>query len=489
MGGINYRIVIRTIGAIIGIVGIFLLVPLICDFIIQEGQYLTYIKSILICLAIGFPMFHYGKGNRKIAKREGYLIVAFGWLSLCYFGTLPYILAGQDIDFFSGFFESTSGFTTTGATIFSDIEALPQSLLVWRSLTQWIGGMGIIVLTVALFPILGIGGVELFTAEAPGPTNQKIHPKIKEVAKRLWLIYFSLTVIVVVLLKYVGGMCFFDSFNHGLTTMATGGFSTKNSSLAHFNSPTIEYIVMLFMFIGGVNYTILYYLLKARFKKVLANEEFRFYSIIIFLIIIFGTTYLYSTTSVGKEPAFRYFAFQVISIITTTGYITADYTSWGMPTEMFFFMLLFVGGCAGSTSGGVKIIRHLVFFKNSLLEFKRILHPRAYVRLKIDGEIIRGSVIMHILVFLIFYLIIFVLGSLIMVFLIGDMSHPFLSSIGAVATCLGNVGPAIGALGPVDDFSELNHTAKVFLSFIMIVGRLELFTILVLFTTYFWKNS
>jgi len=444
---------------------------------------------MLLCFLIGGPLTLLKTEDRQLKKREGYLIVSMGWLALCIFGALPYLLSGIDINFANAFFESSSGFTTTGATIFDNIESLPESILIWRSLSQWIGAMGIIVFTVAIFPILGIGGVELFTAETPGPSNQKLHPRIAGVAKRLWIIYLGLTVLVYLLLTFIGGMTPFDGINHAFTTMATGGYSTKDTSIAYFNNPTIEYIIMIFIFISGTNYTILYFLFKGRLKTAWASEEFRFYVKLIPLIFIAGSAALYFTSDYGLEESFRYFSFNAISIITTTGYVTADYTSWGGGFVMIFLCFIFMGACAGSTSGGIKMIRHLVFIKNGLLEFKRILHPRAYIRLKLDGQIVKGNVMTQILVFLLFYILLFISATFVMTTQTQDFSRPFITSVGAAASCLSNVGPAIGEVGPVDTFAKLNDFSKVFLSILMIIGRLEIFTILILFTPYFWKNN
>lgn len=476
-------------GIILVFVGVFNLIPILYSLYYDDGNFLSFLFSTLLCLLVGGPLTLFKTVDRQLRKREGYLIVALGWLGLCVFGALPYLFSDIDINFANAFFESSSGFTTTGATIFDDIESLPESILIWRSLSQWIGAMGIIVFTVAIFPILGIGGVELFTAETPGPSNQKLHPRIAGVAKRLWLIYAGLTVACFLLLTYLGGMTPFDAINHTFTTMATGGYSTKDASIGFYNSPIIEYIIMIFIFISGTNYTILYYLFKGRWKNAWASEEFRFYLKLIPFIFLCGSTYLYFTSDYGVEEAFRYFSFNALSIITTTGYVTADYTSWGPGFVIIFLCFIFMGACAGSTSGAIKMIRHLVFIKNGLLEFKRILHPRAIIRLKLDGQIVKGGVMMQILVFLLFYIILFVFGTIVMATQTQGLDQPFITAVGAAASCLSNVGPAIGDVGPVDTFAKLNDFSKVFLSILMIIGRLEIFTILILFTTYFWKNN
>lgn len=428
------------------------------------------------------------KYSDEIGKREGYLTVALGWVGMALVGTLPYLFSGEMLTLTDAFFESVSGLTTTGASVLNDIEAVPEGILFWRSLTQWIGGMGIIVLTVAILPLLGIGGVELFVAESPGPTSDKIHPRIRETAKRLWLIYVSLTATLTLWL-YLAGMTFYDAINHGLTTMATGGFSTKNASMAHFDDPAFQYPIILFMFLAGTNFTITYYGFKGRFNKVWGSDEFKTYCFLVLSLIIIVTISLLNVTDLPPEKAFRDAAFQVISVITTTGFVSADYTSWGAGLTMLFFFLMFVGASAGSTSGGVKIIRHLVIFKNSLMEFRRLLHPKAIIRIKVDKQIVAPRILTHILVFLLVYLMIFIAGSLIMTLILSDFEQPFLTAIGAVATSLGNVGPGIGEVGPVDNFAGIPDTGKWFLSFLMLLGRLELFTILILFLPYFWRSN
>lgn len=420
----------------------------------------------------------------RITKREGYLIVALGWCSMVVFGTLPFLMSGVIPSMTDAFFETMSGMTTTGASVLNDIESVPRGILFWRSMTQWIGGMGIIVLTVAIFPILGIGGIELFVAEAPGPTSDKIHPRIQETAKRLWLIYVSLTALLTIILS-LAGMSFYDAINHALTTMATGGFSTRNASMAAYDTPYIQYPIIFFMMLAGTNYTVLYFGIKQRWKKVFQFDEFKMYLVVLALLTVVFTLGIQLHSDKDLEPAFREGAFQVVSLVTTTGFVSADYTQYAQWFTMLAFILMFVGACAGSTSGGIKLVRHLVFLKNSFREFKRILHPRAVIYLKMNKQVVQPRVVTHILVFLLIYLISFVLGSL----LVAILGLDFTTAIGAVATSLGNVGPGIGSVGPVDNFAHLPPGVKWVLSFLMLIGRLELFTILVLFTPYFWKSN
>jgi trk system potassium uptake protein TrkH len=369
--------------------------------------------------------------------------------------------------------------------VLTDIEATPKGILYWRSLTQWIGGMGIVVLTVAIFPILGIGGIELFGAESPGPTSDKVHPRIQETAKRLWLIYVGFTLALIPIL-YLAGMGFYDALNHAFTIMATGGFSTRNDSMAAFEHlPAVQYIAILFMVLSGANYTMLYFGLKGRWRKVWKNDEFRAYLLVLGLLTLVVCAVVKSKTGQGWEHAVRDGLFQVVSIATTSGFVSADYTAWGSSMIMLFLLMMFLGGCSGSTSGSIKLVRHLVFFKNSLLEFKRLLHPRALVPLKLNGQVVPGRILTHIIIFLLLYLLLFSLGCIVA----SAMGLDFITAVGAVASSLCNVGPGIGGVGPLDNFAWLPEGLKLFLAFLMLLGRLEIFTILVLFTPYFWKAN
>jgi trk system potassium uptake protein TrkH len=485
---VNIRAVLKVLGVLLMVLGVLMLSSLPFSAYYGGEDALALSVSALVAGLVGVILWFFNRDQEKVGKREGYLIVALGWFSMGLLSMLPYLFSGVLPNFTNAFFESISGLTTTGASVINDIEAVPKGILFWRSLTQWIGGMGIIVLTVALFPLLGIGGVELFIAEAPGPTSDKIHPRIKETAKRLWFIYVGLTALLSFLL-YLCGLNFFDSINHGLTTMATGGFSTKNASIAYFDVPLIQYVLTFFMFLAGTNYTIIYFGLKGKLKKVWRSDEFKTYLLVILGLIVVITSLVYNFTDHPLEKSFRDSAFQIVSIITTTGFVSADYTSWSPGLTLVFFCLLFIGGCAGSTSGGIKIIRHLVLIKNTLLEFKRLLHPRALIRTKVDGHLVAPKVLTHILVFLLIYLGVFFMGSIIMAMILSSYEHPMMTAFGAVATAIGNVGPGIGAVGPVDNFAHIPDLGKWFLSFLMLLGRLELFTILILFTPYFWKTN
>ena len=446
----------------------------------------TFLLCSLITISFGFLLRFLTKDekNAEIKKRDGYLIVVSGWLCMTFFGTLPYLLTDSIPSFTDAFFETMSGFTTTGSTILDEIESLPKSILFWRSMTQWIGGMGIIVLPIAILPLLGIGGMELFVAEAPGPTKDKIHPRIKETAKRLWIIYFSLTALETVVLMFFG-LSFFDAINHSLTTTSTGGFSTKQESIAAFQNPFVEAVIVIFMFLAGTNFTMIYFGLKMKFRKIVNNDEFKWYLSAVFILILLLSFYRTHTSSSDFIHAFREISFQVVSIITTTGYATADYTLWGSFLTFIFFLFLFSGASAGSTSGGIKIVRIILLIKNGLLEFKRRLHPKAVIPVMLNKQVISSTITYNLLAFIFLYLFVFTLGSIFLSFLGVDM----LTSISAVASAVGNVGPGIADVGPSSSFSQLPTSAKWILSLLMLMGRLELFTVCVLFTPYFWKRN
>jgi trk system potassium uptake protein TrkH len=481
----NWKVIGKILGILLLMNAAFMLTCIPFTLIEHDGDLQAILLSAVITALTG-GFFMYISRNRlsnDLTKRDGFVIVTFGWLTMSAFGALPYIFSGAIPNYTDAFFETISGFSTTGATILIDIESVHKGVLFWRSLTQWIGGMGIIVLTVAILPILGIGGMQLFVAEAPGISPDKLQPRIKETAKRLWLIYVGLTAVELVLL-WISGMTFFDAINHALTTMATGGFSTKNASIAYYTSPLIQYIIILFMFLAGTNFTMTYFGLHGQFMKVLKNEEFRFYLGFTIAISIIVGFVVYQMGLTSFEQSMRDALFQVVSVITTTGYITADYTAWTPFLTVVFFVLMFLGASAGSTAGGVKIVRHLLLVRNSLLDFKRQLHPSAIIPVRFNGRAVSPDIISNILAFIMIYISIFGVGSVIM----ATMGLDFMTAVGSVATCLGNIGPGIGTVGPVNNFAHIPMGGKWFLSFLMLVGRLELFTVLILFTPYFWRK-
>ncbi|CAG5080585.1 TrkH family potassium uptake protein [Parvicella tangerina] len=493
---INFRVVLHVIGSLIIINGVLMSLAIPFSLYYKDGMLLPFATSFSITLLVGLFLRIYTREhkNDEIKKREGFLIVAMGWLSMALFGCLPYLISGSIPHISDAFFETMSGFTTTGATILggdpaelggnfvNKISHLPESLLFWRSMTQWIGGMGIIVLTVAILPMLGIGGMELFVAEAPGPTKDKIHPRIKETAKRLWVIYLSLTLLETIALLFCG-LDFYESINHALTTNSTGGFSTQDSSIAGFGNPAVEYVIVIFMFLAGTNFTLIYFALKRKVFQIRENDEFKWYLMAVVGLTVLLSFLIYNGESI--EETIRTALFQVVSIITTTGYATANYSNWGPLVMLIFFLLLFSGASAGSTSGGIKIVRIVLLIKNGLVEFKRRLHPKAVIPVNLNKKPVPNNIIYNLLAFIFLYLFIFTIGS-ILVTMFGGVE--FEEAISAVATSVGNVGPGLGDFDPDGTFAKLPDASKWILSLLMLMGRLELFTVALVMTPYFWRR-
>lgn len=503
MKKLNFKIILQMMGILLLFNGAFMLFASVLSRYYEDGAFHGILVAGIITMLTGALLQFATKGFKKqIKRREGYLVVTFGWIVMSLSGTLPYIMTGEISSFTNAFFETMSGYTTTGASILDDIESMPKSLLFWRSTTHWIGGMGIIVLAIAILPLLGIGGMQLFAAEAPGPSADKLHPRITDTAKRLWFLYFSLTIIQAILLK-LAGMGYFDAINHAMSTLATGGFSTKNSSLAFWNDqPLIQYIVIAFMFIGGSNFVLIYFAIKGKFSKFLRDEEFKSYAFTIIALTILVSIIVYFNAEVSKVPTdiqviahpmimgelestVRHALFQVLALVTTTGFVTADYTIWTPFLTVLFFLMMFLGASSGSTSGGVKIVRHIIVIKNGFTEFKRSMHPNAIIPVRYNNLTISPSIVYNVMAFFILYLVAFVIGTAVFSFIGLD----FTSSLGASASSLGNVGPAIGEFGPVNNFNSLPVFGKWWSSFLMLLGRLELFTVLIIFTPYFWKNN
>src|SRR5690554_3836547 len=494
---LNFRIISHLMGLLLLVNGGFMLFPALMSWYYQEAIVLDILLASSIALILGAVVMFLTKNHRKeVQKREGYIIVTLGWVIMSLIGTLPYLLSGAIPNFADAFFETMSGFTTTGATILQDIEAIPKGILFWRSITHWIGGMGIIVLAVAILPLLGIGGMQLFADEAPGPGGDKLHPRITDTAKRLWLIYVGYTLAETILLK-VAGMSFFDAINHSLSTLSTGGFSTKNASVAYWNDrPMIQYIIIFFMFLAGSNFVLSYFAFKRKFQKIFRDEEFKMYGLLVVGLTTVAALLIYfeadlTISSIAHpmvwgpaESAVRHALFQVVSVITTTGFITADYTMWTPFLTIFFFGMMFLGGSAGSTSGGIKVMRHLIMIKNGLLEFKRTLHPHAILPVRYNTKAVPQPIVFNILGFFILYMLSFIIGTLVFSWLGLD----FKTALGGAASTLGNIGPGLGNLGPVDTYANLPSAAKWWSSFLMLIGRLELFTVLILLTPFFWRN-
>ncbi len=503
MKKLNIKIIFQMMGFLLIFNGLFMFIAGFVSLLYKEDATQGVFIAGVITVVVGLLFRFVTKGFKKeIQKREGYIVVALGWVFMSLSGSLPYLFTESIPSFTNAFFETISGYTTTGASILDDIESIPKGVLFWRSTTHWIGGMGIIVLTIAVLPLLGIGGMQLFAAEAPGPSADKLHPRITDTAKRLWYIYFGLTVAETLFLK-LAGMSLFDASNHAMSTLSTGGFSTKNTSVAYWNNqPVIQYIISFFMILAGTNFVLSYFAFKGKFSKVLHDEEFKTYlfnimglTIIVTLIVYFRANVSTVATEtqliahpmvLGKfESAFRHGLFQVASVITTTGFVSADFTLWTPFLTIIFFFLMFFGASAGSTAGGVKFVRHIIMIKNGFLEFKRSIHPNAIVPVRYNGKSVSQDIVFNIMAFFILYLIVFALGALIF----GILGLDYVTALGASASSLGNVGPAFGSLSPVNNYNSLPEMGKWWSAFLMLLGRLELFTVLILFTPYFWKSN
>lgn len=480
---VNWRRITRIIGIMLVIEGLAMLagIPFSLYYRAPDLYALLYSGGITIFSGVLLLLLRKSR-DPMIGKREGYIVVSFSWIIISFFGAIPYVLSGAIPNFTDAFFETMSGFTTTGASVLSDIEAVPQGILFWRSMTHLIGGMGIIVLSLAVLPFLGTGGSQLFSAEVPGLKTDKLHPRITQTAKRLWIIYFALVVVQTIFLLF-GGMSFFEALCHAFSTMATGGFSTRNDSVAGF-SPYIQYVIIFFMILAGTNFTLHYLFLHRMFSKVYRDQEFRYYigMMLITGVVVGGLLILHH--QVSPEKAFRDGLFQVVSIVTTTGFVSADYLLWKPFIWFLIFLMMFTGGSAGSTGGGIKAIRTLLLIKSSITELKRLVHPRAYIPVRYDTKPVSQEVISKVLAFFFFYMAFFVAGTMVMSFLGLD----FQTAIGSVIASLGNIGPGIGAVGPVENYSHIPMAGKWVLSFLMLIGRLEIFTVLVLLNPGFWRN-
>ena len=480
----NLILTLRILGSLLLFLGAALFAPLPFSFYYGDGVWAAYILSAVICFVVGGLLFSFCKSPKELTVREGFAVVTFGWAVFAVFGALPYLISGAIASPLNAIFETMSGFTTTGSTILTDIEALPQSLLFWRSLTHWLGGMGIIVLSLAILPMLGVGGMQLFKAEVPGPTADRLKPRIQDTAKMLWGVYFLLTLVEALLLMF-GGMTFFDAICHSFATLATGGFSTQNSSIAAYNSSYIDGVITLFMILAGINFALHFQVLRGKAEEFFRSEELRVYLGIILvatiIIMIFnwsGGIYNHFTEN------FRYSIFQVSSIMTTTGFATADYELWPVLPQYILVLLMFVGGCAGSTGGGIKVARILLLFKHAQVQVFRLIHPRAIRLVKLGNHPVDKEVLQAILGFFALFISIFVIASL----LLAATGMDLVSSGASVVACLSNIGPGLGSVGPVDNFAHVPAFGKMVLIVCMLMGRLELFTVLVLFFPSFWRK-
>ena len=488
----RFRPLLNIIGALLSILGTTMVVPIFISLGYGESDLNGFLISSVLCIGLGLPLWLTTRYSRTLTNRDGFAIVTFSWIITAIIGALPFYFSGAIPDVTDAFFESMSGVTTTGASILGStithphlengIESLPHGILFWRSFIQWIGGMGIVVFYIAILPLLGVGGVQLFKAEVPGPVADKIKPRVRETAKFLWIVYVGITLAEVLALMGAG-MDAFDSICHALTTMPTGGFSTKNASIGHYDSSIIHYIIIFFMFIAGVNFSLHFRAINGDMGSYKKDTEFIVYIIgmvVVTLLIFFSVA---SQNNEFSQSKFRESLFVTVSIFTTTGFGSADYELWPVFVQAVLLTLMFVGGMGGSTGGGMKVIRCMLLVKYAALETRRMLHSRALIPVRIGKQLIKEDVVRNTLGFFLFFMSAFIIATI----CLSTMGLDLESSIGAAASAMGNIGPGLGDFGPTDNYALLSDPGKWILTFCMLLGRLEIFTVMVLFSKTFWK--
>jgi len=481
----NIVLVLNLAGVVLLFSSAFMLVPLSASLYYKGDDLHALGMAFLITFFAGLLLYFLTKSQKRIELklRDGFAVVTFSWLLMSFFGSLPYMMSGTCSSFTNAYFESMAGFTTTGASVLSNLEELPKGILMWRSLSQWMGGMGIIVFSLAILPMLGAGGMQLFKAEVPEIGVEKLRPRIIDMAKSLWYIYAGLTIVLALLLS-VSGMDFFDAVCHAFTTMATGGFSTKTASVAHFQSGYIDVIITVFMFLAGINFSLHFYALRGKLSRFAQSTEFRFYCSVVFISIAVLTINLMSSEYSSLSQALRYASFQVVSIMTTTGFATADYELWPVLSQMLLLSLMFFGGMVGSTGGGMKQARILLMFKQAYRELYHLIHPHALTALKLDNRNVPKETLGGIWGFLFLFILISVIATLFMTALGIDI----ITSASTVISAMSNVGPALGEAGPVDNYFMIPAAGKWVLILCMLIGRLEIYTVILLFMPLFWRK-
>ena len=476
--------VCRAVGALLLCIAGTLILPLMFSLAYRDGAHMALLLTMAVGAVVGTVLITIsGKViPAAIGHRDGIAIVALGWLGAAALGALPFYFGNVFDSFTDAFFESMSGFTTTGASVLGDIEQVPHGLLLWRALTHWLGGMGIIVLSLAILPFLGVGGMQLYKAEVPSPVPDKLRPRIKDTASALWKVYILFTIVETGLLM-VGGLSLFDALCHTFATLATGGFSTKNSSVGHYQSAYVDGVIIGFMMVAGINFSLHYAALTGRPLAFWRDPECRVFLGITAILIAVCTLSLHGGTYPTLGEAFRYAAFQVVSILTTTGFATADYETWPPATHVILFVCMFLGGSAGSTGGGIKCLRVMLLMKHGYREMLQVLHPHAITQVKLGGRVVPSEVLHSVWGFFILYLGLFILISL----LVAAMGVDMLTAFSSAAATLGNIGPGFGAVGPADNYAAIPMAGKWLLSLSMLLGRLEIYTVLVLLVPEFWR--
>ncbi len=481
----RWGFIVKIIGILILYLGLFMVFPLICGLFYQDNSLIPLAKSmgITICAGAAFFLFFRKERVAAITHREGIAIVAIGWTAVGFFGALPFYLSCGFGSWVDALFESVSGFTTTGASILTNIEGLSKGLLFWRSFIQWLGGMGIIVLSIAILPFLGVGGMQLYKAEVPTPVPDRLKPRIRDTAMVLWKVYAFISLAEVILLM-IGNMDLYDALCHTFTTMPTGGFSTKNLSIAHYDSIYFDTIIVIFMLLAGINFSLHYQMLKGKPLAYWRDSECRFFiGVVLFLIIIISFN-LYGSVYKQIGEAVRFGAFQVISIVTTTGYATADYEKWPAMSQVIILLCMFLGASAGSTGGGMKCLRIMLCLKYCYKELFSLIHPHAVKHIKIGGKAVPEEVVKSVLGFLALYMGLFGLCSV----LLAGTGVDLITSITAVASAIGNIGPGFGLVGPVDNYAQMPCMGKYLLIWCMLLGRLEIFTVIIMLVPEFWRK-
>ncbi|MCB0324157.1 MAG: TrkH family potassium uptake protein [Bdellovibrionales bacterium] len=481
---INHSVILRTLGLLLVLLAAAMVVPLAVSLYYGDTGLRPLAVGAAATLGVGAVLvLLFRHSPQEIRSRSAFLLVTVAWFAITTCGAIPFYLSGGFQSFVDAWFESASGFTTTGASVLTDIEALPPSILLWRSMTQFLGGMGIIVLSLAILPMLGVGGMDLFRAEVPGPTSTKISARVRETARALWLVYLVLAAVQAILL-WVCGMSPFEAVNHAFTTLATGGFSTQNESIAGFDSASIEVVTTVFMFLAGANFVLHYRLLVDRDWSFFKDSELKFYALVVTGATLLLTIVVWGTQYRSLLDALRFCSFQVISIISTTGYASADYLLWGSFAQVLLLLLMVIGGCAGSTAGGVKCVRIMMMLKHAHRELYRMVHPKAVATLKLGRAPVSEQVMAAILGFFFFYIVLAALTTAV----ISACGVDLVTALSSVISSLSNVGPGLGEVGPVLNYGGLPDLVKVLLSVCMIVGRLEIMTVLVLFTSDYWSS-